>query len=40
MRRAFTGAIAVVVALGIGLALLPVNVMAQGLITEIIGGVR
>ncbi len=35
-RRAFTGAIAVVVALGLELAVLPVNVMAQGTITEII----
>ncbi len=32
----FTGAIAVVVALGLDLAVLPVNVMAQGDITEII----
>ncbi len=35
-RRAFTGAIAVVVALGLELAVLPVNVMAHGTITEII----
>ena len=35
-KRTFTGAIAVSVALGLGLALLPVTVMAQGIITEII----
>ena len=35
-RRAFTGAIAVVVALGLDLPVLPVNVMAQEKITEII----
>ena len=35
-RKTFTGAFAVAVALGFGLALLPVNVMAQGIITEII----
>ncbi len=37
-RAGFTGAIAATVALGIGLALLPVTVMAQGVITEIIDG--
>ncbi len=35
-RRTFTGVTAVVVALGLELAVLPVNVMAQGIITEII----
>ena len=35
-RKAFTCAIAAVAAFGLGLALLPVNVMAQGVITEII----
>ncbi len=35
-KRTFTGAIAAVAAFGLGLALLPVTVMAQGIITEII----
>ncbi len=35
-RRAFTGMIAVVVALGLEISVLPANVMAQGTITEII----
>ena len=35
-KKAFTGAIAVVVVLGIGLALVPANALAQGSITEII----
>ena len=37
-RKVFTGAVAAVAAISLGLALLPVTVLAQGTITQIIDG--